>query len=139
MNADLLATKRIALVIDDDDRMASLLRLLLEAEGLAVLRAVSGEDALLAASRQTLSLITLDLQMYGMNGWQLLQQFRESSVLARVPVMIISGHAVGNLALERGAAAVMQKPISRAQLQASLASIGLLGEPTVRSSSAPAT
>lgn len=138
MEANILPRKRFALVIDDDDLSADLLRLLLEAEGLAVLRAVSGEDALLAAPKQALSLITLDLQLYGMNGWQLLQQLRESSVLSRVPVMIISGHAIGNLALERGAAAVMQKPISRAQLRASLAGIGLLGEQTARSSSIPA-
>ncbi|HET9405542.1 MAG TPA: PAS domain S-box protein, partial [Burkholderiales bacterium] len=65
---------RNALVIDDDDRAADLLRLYLEAEGFTVLRAVSAEDALLLVPRQLLALITLDLQMYGMNGWQFLEQ-----------------------------------------------------------------
>jgi CheY-like chemotaxis protein len=117
--------KRVVLIVDDDDRVADLLRLLLEAEGFAVLRALSAEDALLAAPQQTLSLITLDLQMYGMNGWQFLKKIRESSILDRVPVMIISGQPVGELAISRGAAAVMQKPISRAQLKASLDKLGL--------------
>jgi CheY-like chemotaxis protein len=120
--------KRVALVIDDDDRVADLIRLLLEAEGFAALRAISAEHALVMAPQQPLSLITLDLQMYGMNGWQFLKQIRESSTLARVPVMIISGQPVGDLAITRGAAAVMQKPISRAQLKASLLKLGLIAD-----------
>jgi len=106
--------------------VADLIGLLLKAEGFAVLRAISAEHALAMAPQQPLSLITLDLQMYGMNGWQFLQQIRESSALDKVPVMVISGHPVGDLALGRGAAAVMQKPISRAQLKASLAGLGML-------------
>ena len=66
--------KRIALVVDDDDRAAGLLRLLLEAEGFAVIRAVSAEDALLLVPQQALGLITLDLEMYGINGWQFLAE-----------------------------------------------------------------
>jgi CheY-like chemotaxis protein len=120
--------KRVALVIDDDDRVADLIRLLLEAEGFAALRAISAEHALVMTLQQPLSLITLDLQMYGMNGWQFLKQIRENSTLAQVPVMIISGQPVGDLAIARGAAAVMQKPISRAQLKASLLKLGLIAD-----------
>jgi signal transduction histidine kinase/CheY-like chemotaxis protein len=134
--------KRIALVIDDDDRVADLLRLLLEAEGFVVVRALSAEDALLLAPQHTLSLITLDLQMYGMSGWQFLQRIRESRTLVDVPVIVISGQPVGNLAITRGAAAVMLKPIGRAQLKASLANLGLLADalqrkPDTASTAAP--
>jgi CheY-like chemotaxis protein len=118
--------KRNALVVDDDDRAADLLRLLLEAEGFAVIRAVSAEDALLLVPQQALALITLDLEMYGINGWQCLQKFRENGTLARAPVIIISGRSVENMARSRGAAASLQKPISRARLKASLADLGLL-------------
>jgi CheY-like chemotaxis protein len=119
------AAKRVALVIEDDDQAADLLRLFLEAEGFTVLRAVSAEDAILLASRQTLALITLDLQLYGMNGWQFLLQLRESGT-QHAPVVIISGRPVGNLAQARGAAAVLLKPISRGELKATLANLGLL-------------
>jgi CheY-like chemotaxis protein len=117
--------KRIALVVEDDDQAADLVRMLLEAEGFTVLRAASAEAALELAPQQALSLITLDLQLPGIDGWEFLQRIRESSTLARVPVVIISGLADGNMALTRGAAAVLQKPISRAQLKASLANLGL--------------
>jgi PAS domain S-box-containing protein len=117
--------ERIALVVEDDDRAADLVRLLLEAEGFTVLRAANAEAALLAAPQQALSLITLDIQLPGIDGWEFLAQLRESSLLAQIPVVIISGLGQTNLTLTRGAAAVLQKPISRGQLKASLAKIGL--------------
>ena len=116
---------RIALVVEDDDRAADLVRLLLEAEGFTVLRAANAEIALVVAPQQALSLITLDIQLPGIDGWEFLARIRESSLLAQVPVVIISGIAHTNLTLTRGAAAVLQKPISRAQLKASLAKVGL--------------
>jgi DNA-binding response OmpR family regulator/two-component sensor histidine kinase len=117
--------QRTALVVEDNDQAADLVRLLLEAEGFAVLRAASGEAALLMAPQQPLSLITLDIQLPGIDGWEFLMSIGANSALAQVPVVIISGLADGNLALQRGAAAVLQKPISRIQLKASLANLGL--------------
>ena len=116
---------RVALVVEDDDHSADLVRLLLEAEGFSVVRAASAEAALTIAPQQVLSLITLDIRLPGMNGWDFLAQIRESDALAHVPVVIISGTDDNNLGLRRGAAAVLQKPIGRAQLKASLASLGL--------------
>ena len=117
--------ERIALVVEDDEKTADLVRLLLEAEGFSVLRAASAEAALVLAPQQTLSLITLDIQLPGIDGWEFLQRIRESSTLASVPVVIIAGMANSKLALTRGAAAVLQKPISRAQLKSTLANLGL--------------
>jgi len=42
-----------------------------------------------------------------------------------VPVVIIAGVADNNIAVSGGAAAVLQKPISRAQLKTALANLGL--------------
>ena len=118
--------QRIALVVEDNEQAADLVRMLLEAEGFTVLHAPSAEMALLQATQQTLSLITLDIQLPGMDGWEFLLRLRDSSSsLAQVPVMIISGMADSQMALNHGAAAVLQKPVSRAQLKLSLAHIGL--------------
>ena len=116
---------RIALMVENDDQAADLVRLLLEAEGFTVLRAASAEAALLLAPQQTLSLITLELQLPGLNGWELLARLRADSTLAQVPVVIVSGLDATHVGLSRGAAAVLQKPISRAQLKAALADLGL--------------
>src|SRR4029077_15904202 len=115
----------VALVVEDDDQAAELLRLLLHAEGFTVLRAASAEEALAMAPQQDLSLITLDLQLKGTNGWEFLQKIRDSAILSRVPVVVISALPVSTLALARGAPAVLEKPFSRAQLKASLAELHL--------------
>jgi PAS domain S-box-containing protein len=117
--------ERVALVVEDDDLAADLVRLLLEAEGFTVLRATSGESALLVAPQQALSLITLDIELPGIDGWEFLDRLRENDALAQVPVVVVSGRDFDSIALTRGAAAVLQKPISRAQLKSSLASLGL--------------
>jgi signal transduction histidine kinase/DNA-binding response OmpR family regulator len=119
------SAQRTALVVEDDDRAADLVRLQLEAEGFVVLRATSGESALAMEPPQPLSLITLDIELPGMNGLEFLTRIGENSALAQVPVVIISGLANGNLGPGSGAAAVLQKPISRVQLKASLATLGL--------------
>ncbi len=123
------SAQRTALVVEDDDQAADLVRLLLEAEGFKVLRAASGEIALEMARQQTLSVITLDIQLPGIDGWEFLMRIAQDSALAQIPVVIISGLAEGTLALQRGAAAVLQKPVSRVQLKASLANLRL--HPTV--------
>ena len=117
--------ERIALVVEDDERTAELVGLLLEAEGFTVAIAVSGEQALLMATEQPLSLITLDLCLPGMDGWEFLQRVREIDTLAHVPVVIIANLVDSSMALADGATDVLQKPISRAELKASLARVGL--------------
>jgi PAS domain S-box-containing protein len=117
--------ERFALVVEDDDPAADVVRVLLEGEGFTVMRAASATAALLLAPQQDLSLITLDLELPGTDSWDLLLRIRESRTLAHVPVVIIAGSADGNMAMNGGAAAVLQKPVSRNQLNASLASLGL--------------
>jgi PAS domain S-box-containing protein len=119
------ATGNVALVVEDDDHAAELVRLLLEAEGFSVLRAASAEEALVMATLQPLSLITVDIELPGIDGWEFLVRIREFDALAHVPVVIIAGLVDSNMALASGAAAVLQKPISRAQLSASLVRLGL--------------
>jgi CheY-like chemotaxis protein len=113
------------LVVDDDDQAADLIRLLLEAEGFRVLRARSAAEALALAPKQPLQVISFALELGESDGWDFLLQLRMLKTLATVPVLIVADRATANLALTRGAAAVLQKPISRAQLKASLDNLGL--------------
>ncbi|MES2164670.1 MAG: response regulator [Pseudomonadota bacterium] len=115
----------MALVIEDDERAADLIRLLLEAEGFTVLIAASAEEALVLAPQYSLSLITLNLLLPGIDGWEFLQRIRDNGTLARVPVVVISSQVDSNMALAGGAAAVLQKPVSRQQLKGALGGLGL--------------
>jgi PAS domain S-box-containing protein len=116
---------RTALVVEDDFKSADLIRVQLEAEGFEVLHAASAEDALDLAVRQPLSLITLDVMLPGMDGWEFLTRLKQMQLLTHVPVVIISIVADRNQGFALGAAAIMQKPISRYELYESLVDLGL--------------
>jgi CheY-like chemotaxis protein len=116
---------RTALVVEDDLKSADLIRVQLEAEGFTVLHAASAEAALGLATRQPLSLITLDIMLPDMDGWEFLGRIKQVPDLRRIPVVIISIVADRNKGFSLGAAAVMQKPISRQELYQSLVDLGL--------------
>jgi PAS domain S-box-containing protein len=117
---------RTALVVEDDYKSAELIRVQLEAEGFTVLHAANAEDALELAGRQPLSLITLDIMLPDMDGWEFLARIKRMPELRRIPVVIISIVADPTKGFSLGAAAVMQKPISRQELFDSLADIGMV-------------
>ena len=117
---------RTALVVEDDERAAELVRLLLEAEGFNVLRATTAEAALQMAERSPPDVITLDLQLPGIDGWEFLRRVREIPILLTVPIVIISGMSDAAVGLNCGAAAVLQKPVSRSELKDSLTALGML-------------
>ena len=122
---DAPAGVRTALVVEDDYKSADLIRVQLEAEGFTVLHAPSAEAALVLAVEQPLSLITLDIMLPNMNGWEFLARIKRVPELARIPVVIISIVADRNKGYSLGAAAVMQKPISRQELYECLVDLGL--------------
>ena len=68
---------RTALVVEDDLKSAELIRVQLEAEGFTVLHAASAEAALLLAVQQPLSLITLDIMLPNMDGWEFLSRLKQ--------------------------------------------------------------
>jgi len=116
--------KRVALVVEEDGEAAALVCFMLEAAGFAVLRASSAEEALATAPKKGLDLITVNTQLPGIDGWQFLSSLRENPTLGMVPVVVICGKADGPPVLADAAAAVLQKPISRAALKKSLTSLG---------------
>ncbi len=119
-----------ALIVEDDFKAASLLRLHLEDEGMHVLHAASAEAALALAMQQPLALISLDIMLPNMDGWELLGRIKQIPALSHVPIVIISILADSARGFALGAAAIMQKPVSRQALSESMVGLGLL--PRVR-------
>ena len=117
---------RTALVVEDDHKSAALIRTQLEREGFTVLHALTAEEALVIAKQQRLSLITLDIMLPSMDGWEFLALLKETAELRRIPVVIVSIVADATKGFSLGAAAVMQKPVSRQQLIDALADLGML-------------
>ena len=119
------AASRTALVIEEDVPSARLVRLLLEAAGFTVVVAFSGEEAILLASRQRLSLITLDIGLPGIDGWTCLKRLRDDPAVMGVPVVVIAALAYSHMGVTRGVDAMLQKPITRAELTSTLETLGL--------------
>jgi PAS domain S-box-containing protein len=115
----------VALVVEHDVKSAQLIRLQLEAEGFDVLHADSGEAALALAVEQPLSLITLEIMLPDMDGWEFLARVKRMPVLSRIPVVIISILADRNKGFALGAAGVLEKPTTRQELMDALVELGL--------------
>ena len=120
------AGARTALVVEDDLKSAELLRVQLEAEGFTVLHAATAEAGLLLAVQQPLALITLDIMLPNMDGWEFLGRIKQVPSLMRIPVLIVSIVAERSKGLALGASGVLHKPMSRQELSDSLVEIGLM-------------
>ncbi|MDP2318244.1 MAG: response regulator [Acidobacteriota bacterium] len=113
-------------MVEDDLKSAELVRLQLEAEGFTVLHATSAETALTVAAQQPLALITLDIMLPDMDGWECLARLKQMPDLMHIPVVIISIVADRNKGFALGASAILQKPMSRQDLADALVVLGLL-------------
>jgi CheY-like chemotaxis protein len=71
------------------------------------------------------ALITLDILLPNMEGWEFLSRLKQVPDLRRTPVVIISIVADPDKGIALGAAAVIQKPISRQELYEALFDVGL--------------
>jgi signal transduction histidine kinase/DNA-binding response OmpR family regulator/CHASE3 domain sensor protein len=113
------------LVLEDDDRAADLIRLQLESDNCRVTRAATAEIALtILAGGNPPDLITLDILLPGMDGWEFLTKLKTDAKLAHIPVVILSIMADSNRGLSLGAAQVLQKPVSADDLQTALSTLG---------------
>jgi len=65
------------LVVDDDPHIRKLVRVLLQNEGLAVLEAEDGREALRTLDANPVELVVLDIMMPHMDGWELCRELRE--------------------------------------------------------------
>lgn len=81
----------------------------------------SGEDALLKLKKHKPDLITLDIEMTGMNGLETLEQIKS---LYNIPVIMLSSHSGEELTincLEKGAMDFVEKPSNISKIEASFA------------------
>jgi DNA-binding response OmpR family regulator len=99
------------LTIDDDPSMTELLGLLLRSYKMEVVVANDSNIGLGLARTEKPDLITLDLMMPGLDGWQICKEIRSFS---QVPIIIISAldnPAAVASALDSGASDYMVKPV----------------------------
>jgi DNA-binding response OmpR family regulator len=104
------------LVVDDDPKIVSLVRMYLEREGFRVTTAADGRAALLAIDEAPPRLIVLDLMLPELDGMTVMRRVRERSA---VPVVMLSarGSAADRVyGISEGADDYLPKPFSPAEL-----------------------
>lgn len=109
-----------ALIIDDEQQMRRLLRMVLESRGYEVCETDEGQRGLQEAAFHRPDVVLLDLGLPGIGGLDVLKRLREWS---DVPVLVLSvrdQEAVKVQALENGADDYVTKPFGSAELLARL-------------------
>jgi two-component system OmpR family response regulator len=109
------------LVVEDEIKMASLVRRGLIEEGLAVDVAGSGEDALVRAAATEYDAIVLDVMLPGITGFETCRQLREKGTWAPVLMLTARDSIEDRIAgLDGGADDYLTKPFSLGELSARL-------------------
>jgi signal transduction histidine kinase/CheY-like chemotaxis protein len=114
------------LVVEDNNQAADLIRMQLEANGCEVMRAASAQIALSMLNEPPWpDLISLDILLPDMDGWELLARIKQNPQFAQIPIVIMSIVADCSKGLSLGAAEVLQKPVLKDDLDAALERLGL--------------
>ena len=104
------------LVVDDKQQNRMLITEYLESLDVIIEEAASGQECLNLLSQNTYSLIILDVQMPGLDGFEVLEKMREKEETAEIPVVLISAifdseeHIIKGI--EKGAIDFITKPVN---------------------------
>jgi DNA-binding response OmpR family regulator len=107
-----------ALVVEDEDSIASLVRSYLERDGFTVVRARSGEEAHEELERRPVRVVVLDIGLPDMDGFDVCRSIRTHS---RVPILMLTARDEEPdrvTGLELGADDYVTKPFSPRELLA---------------------
>ena len=117
-----------ALVVEDDVKLAALLRRGLLEEGHVADVAATGDDALWMAGATAYDVIVLDVMLAGIDGFEVCRRLRRSGVWSPV-LMLTARDAVEDRVegLDAGADDYLTKPFSFAELLARLRALGRRG------------
>jgi two-component system, OmpR family, phosphate regulon response regulator PhoB len=121
-----VACSRI-LVVDDDQRVRTVVSWQLEADGFAVTEAGDGATALAQIEHNRPDLVVLDLSLPGVGGLDVLRRVRETEgAAAPLPVIVLSGRSGDTdriIGLDLGADDYLVKPFSPGELAARVRSV----------------
>jgi two-component system OmpR family response regulator len=116
------------LIIEDEAKMAALIRRGLQQEGMAADLVADGEDAVWKASSAEYDAIVLDVMLPGIDGFEVCRRLRADGVWAPV-LMLTARDAVADrvAGLDSGADDYLVKPFSYAELLARLRALARRG------------
>jgi two-component system OmpR family response regulator len=116
------------LIVEDEVKMASLIRRGLREEGMAADLAIKGEDALWMAGATAYDAIVMDVMLPGIDGFETCRRLREQGVWSSVLMLTARDSVEDRVAgLDGGADDYLTKPFSFAELLARLRALARRG------------
>jgi DNA-binding response OmpR family regulator len=106
------------LVVDDEERIRSIVRSYLQKEGYQVDEADTGEDAITRARNRPPDLVILDVRLPGIDGMEVLRQLRRASDVYVIMLTARTDEMDKLIGLEVGADDYVTKPFSPRELVA---------------------
>jgi two-component system, cell cycle response regulator DivK len=106
--------KRI-LVVEDHEENRQIMRDLLTHAGYEMLEAHTGEDGVTATARERPDLILMDIQLPGIDGYEVTRRIKADPTLRAIPIIAVTSYALSGddrKALAAGCDAYVTKPFS---------------------------
>jgi CheY-like chemotaxis protein len=125
------------LVVDDSTVIRDLIAVNLELEGYDVLRAGDGLEALELVAAERPDLVTVDVVMPRLDGFEMVERLRADPGTADIPVVMVTGRASAAdraRGEEVGVDAYLTKPFEPAELVETVARLIAHGRPGVPTS-----
>lgn len=116
--------KKRILVADDKPSSRELVRSILEHCGYEVIEACDGAETLQKARESGPELILLDLQMPGLDGYEVIHRLRGEASFSATPIVAVTASAMpadGEKVLAAGFSGYITKPIRLARLRSEVA------------------
>ena len=107
-------SKRV-LVIEDHEDNRKIVRDLLTASGYEMLEASSGEEGLASAERERPDLILMDIQLPGLDGYEVTRRVKAIPALNHIPIIAVTSYALSGddqKAFAAGCDGYVTKPFS---------------------------
>ena len=117
--ADLPASKRTIMVVDDDPEIVGVVRTILEQTDFNVISVYSSLEIFASLEEQKPDLILLDIIMPQMDGLEALTRLRENPETASIPVILLTAKVQHDDVLggyKMGADYYLTKPFTNSQL-----------------------
>lgn len=111
------------LVIEDHEDNRRIMRDLLANSGYKVIEAVTGEEGITSAETHQPDLILLDIQLPGIDGYEVARRIKANPDLQKVPIVAVTSYALSGddvKAFEAGCNAYVTKPFSPRKLLAEI-------------------
>ncbi len=115
-------SKRI-LVIEDQEDNRQIVRDLVTASGYELIEATTGEEGLAVAARERPDLILMDIQLPGIDGYEVTRRIKADPKLSKIPIIAVTSYALSGddkKAFAAGCDGYVTKPYSPRLLLAKL-------------------